>query len=537
MGEKPQDPGSDVITRTGQTAELDSSAELPRAPVLTLLYHPDLSRVGERAVLSDLPLGTPVEVSRLGPELSTPEGEASGPLADPFVSRKPLVLEAKADQGLVLTTDRTSQEIVVDGEEVDYSLFLPARKLRAGVVIEVAGRVVLLLREDAPEARARRGFGLIGTSTALERARGAVSRVASLEIPVLVTGESGTGKELVARAIHTSSKRRDGPWVSVNMASLQGETAVSQLFGHVRGAFTGADREHDGFFARAHKGTLFLDEISATPTPIQPMLLRALESGEVCPVGSASTSHVDVRVVTAADKLLPEEVEAGRFVGPLLHRLAGYEIRIPPLRERPEDAAAILAEVLRTELVAHGREDLLDAGEDGRTMWLSARLVSRMLRYDWPGNVRQLRNVTRAVVLEGLDSPGACDELLDRLLAGSGSLPERPGEAPAAGAEGGGDDPDAHQRQASEISDEQIVSALRSNGFRRERAAASLGISRTTLYERIRRSPVIRLMHEIGEEEIRRCEEEHGGDTEQMARALEVSERALRLRMKELGLK
>jgi two-component system, NtrC family, nitrogen regulation response regulator GlnG len=189
-------------------------------------------------------------------------------------------------------------------------------------------------------------------------------------------------------------------------------------------------------------------------------------------------------VVATADRDLESEVESGRFMDPLLGRLAGFRLHIPPLRERPEDTAAILADLLREELEAHGKEDLLATGEEGDPLWLSARLASRLLRHRWPGNVRQLRNVTRQVVIESLDAPESCDELLNALLGG-GSAEQGPGENDATGSE---------------------VRAVSG------RKAA-----------------------EIDDDEIRRCERRHGGDVKRMAKALEVSVRALKRRMKELS--
>ncbi len=194
----------------------------------------------------------------------------------------------------------------------------------------------------------------------------------------------------MARAVHRTSGRSDGPWVAINLGALSPDLAAAELFGSERGAFTGAERR-DGYFRRADGGTLFLDEIGATPDSAQAALLRALDLGEIQPVGAKQELRVDTRVVAATDADLEAMVEAGRFRGPLLYRLMGHSIDIPPLRERKDDIGRLLVHFLREELspAEHFRLEA-PADADARP-WLSTAWIEKLVTWPWPGNVRELR--------------------------------------------------------------------------------------------------------------------------------------------------
>lgn len=220
---------------------------------------------------------------------------------------------------------------------------------------------------------------LVGRSTAMRRLGSAVRRASPLRLPVLLRGESGTGKDLVARAVHESSPRRERPFIALNAATISRELAESELFGHHRGAFTGAVKDRRGAFREAHRGTLFLDEVAALPLEVQAKLLRVVEEGVVRPVGGEAGHAVDVRLIAATCEPLEEMVIERRFRADLYERLAVCVIRVPPLRERTEDIPALARHLLAaSELGA--RELSVDA--------LAALRTQR-----WPGNVRELRNV------------------------------------------------------------------------------------------------------------------------------------------------
>ncbi len=235
--------------------------------------------------------------------------------------------------------------------------------------------------------------GLLGRSVAMQQLFSVLQRVAPSEIDVLVTGESGTGKELVASEIVKHSPRANAPFVVVDCGSIAPSLVESELFGHVRGAFTGADRDRMGAFETAHGGTVFLDEIGELPIEMQPKLLRALEAREIRRVGETRSKRIDVRVIAATHRDLEREVNQGRFREDLYYRLAKVSVRVPPLRDRPDDIAILT----KAFLTALGRID-------GRLF--SDRVINDLKGYDWPGNVRELKNyIERSVVLDSVPPP------------------------------------------------------------------------------------------------------------------------------------
>jgi transcriptional regulator with GAF, ATPase, and Fis domain len=234
--------------------------------------------------------------------------------------------------------------------------------------------------------------GLIGSSAAMQRLFDVLERVAASEIDVLVHGESGTGKELVATELVQRGSRADGPVVVVDCGSISPSLVESELFGHVRGAFTGADRDREGAFEAADGGTLFLDEIGELPLELQPKLLRALEAREVRRVGQTRMKHVDVRVIAATNRDLEREVNRGRFREDLYYRLAKVSVRVPPLRDRVEDIPMLVRSFL--------------SSLPGASKLFSPAVLEEMQLHDWPGNVRELKNyVERSIVLDDVPPP------------------------------------------------------------------------------------------------------------------------------------
>ncbi len=509
----------------------------PTLPALTLLGHPDLSRTGDRVFLPDLLRGRQVLLSRKTPLFAGPGDLTGRPLADPFLSRTPFRLEPlpPMDTGAVrLLVDDGRMRVTVDGEPVEKSRTFSGAELDEGAVLVLSDRVVLLLqRRPAPLPGVIESFGLLGDSAGMETVRRAIARVAPLSTAVLLRGETGTGKEVVARALHEHSPRAGGPFVSVNLAALPPSLAAAELFGARKGSYTGSVRDQPGYFALAHGGTLYLDEVGEAPPEIQVMLLRALESGEIMAVGDPAPRKVDVRIVSATDADLEEAIRRGTFRSPLLHRLSGYLIRMPPLRQRKEDIGRLLVHFLRLELERIG-ETLPPRQATGDAPWLPAALVSRLVRYPWPGNVRQLQNVARQLAIDGrgqavlLDSPE-----LESLMPGTApASPDRAGRTPP---------PEipakTRGRRPSEVSEDELIEALRAHRWNLKAAADALGIPRTSMYLLLERSERVRSAAEVPAEEIRAAYERCGGDLEALAGELEVSERGLRQRLKDLGLR
>ena len=527
-----RDPTSTM--RDAPTLAVDADGDLPAPPrvaSLTILGHPDPERVGERATLPLLEAGHTVSLSRLEPDFAPPGGGDGHPLDDPHLSRRPLHLTPGPDAGIRMSGDGP---VTVNGRPLDGERTFSRRELEDGVALTLGGHVVLLLHLLDPEPPSGLpSFGLVGESAAVLAVRQEIQRVNDLPMPLLLRGETGTGKELVARAVHEAGPRRRRPFVAVNMAAIPASLAAAELFGAARGAYTGADRRRTGYFSRAHGGTLFLDEIGETPPEVQPLLLRALESGEIQPVGDETAVPIDVRVIAATDADLEEAVASGRFRAPLLHRLNAYEIGIPPLRQRREDLGRLLLHFLRQELKALREQRLLEYAGPGAPLWLPAEVLVRFATYGWPGNIRQLRNAARRIAIASRGrralEVGDAEQVLRADEAGEPPSPA----APAA------DVPEASRkryRRPADVGEAELLAALGENGWKVQPTAALLGVSRTSLYALMERSPAIRRPAELAPAELQACLESCAADLDQMAARLRVSRPALQRRLSDLGL-
>jgi two-component system nitrogen regulation response regulator GlnG len=369
---------------------------------------------------------------------------------------------------------------------------------------------------------------MVGTSMGVQAVRRHIEQVADLRVPVLIRGETGSGKELIAQALHRFSRRRDKPFMSVNLGAITKELAASELFGSGKGAYTGAVKKQ-GLFQAADGGTLFLDEVGEAPPEVQAILLRVLETGEFFPVGEHTPVRVDVRLVAATDALLEKQIQEGRFKEPLLHRLAGYEIRVPPLRERREDIGLLFHHFAREALETIHEGHRLKPAHVDVDPWLSTSLASRLVRYGWPGNIRQLRNLTRQLVIA---SRGRSALWLDPRLAEELSGPT-PASAPASGSV---KKTKAPRRKITDFTEEQIVAALESNNWEIKKATEQLGVARSTLYDWLDRSPHVTSASRLSKEELARHLRECQGDLAVMSQRLKMSRWALVRRLKELGL-
>jgi transcriptional regulator with GAF, ATPase, and Fis domain len=387
--------------------------------------------------------------------------------------RERSILRAFADQAAIaIENARLHEENRKRAEDLAAAnRELEAAQQRLRELLEQKRAQLESTRRDLKDTRAalRGHFGyrnLVGTSAPMRRLYALMDRVKDTDVPVLITGESGTGKEMVARAIHEASPRARHPFTGVNCGAIPATLLESELFGHVRGAFTGADRERRGLFRETEGGTLLLDEIGEMPTKMQAGLLRVLQERTVRPVGGTREEPIDVRVVAATHRDLAALVEQGAFREDLLYRLQVVELRIPPLRERPEDIPLLVDHFLQLFAARYRR----DKGS------VSREALRLLASHDWPGNVRQLQNVLlNAWVLSEHEELVPDDfELSSPRPAPPPSVPRPDGPLPSSFVD----------HRSSEK--ERILQALQEHGWNRLKAARALGIPRRTFYRRLR---------------------------------------------------
>lgn len=370
----------------------------------------------------------------------------------------------------------------VEGGAFDY-LVKPFDLDQAGAVVKRALESRIVADQGGPSAApVVQPETLIGTSSAMQDLFKNIALVAPTDVPVLITGESGTGKELVARAIHRHSARRAGPFLPVCLAALSPSLVERELFGHVRGSFTGAVQDRKGLLELAHGGTVLLDEVGDIPLPLQVKLLRAIEHHEITPVGDARPRPVNFRVVAATNRPLAELMAAGQFREDLYFRLGVFRIHIPPLRERRDDIPALAEHFLR-------QSSLAGAGTPG----LSGEVLAELDARPWAGNVRELRNAIEhaAIVARGRSIR---PEHLPSPVAGA-STPRSPVGHEiheqvtqwARQAATGSDDTPLYERFLAVVEAPLLRVVLAQCGGNRAAAAEKLGIHRATLRERLRK--------------------------------------------------
>ena len=310
---------------------------------------------------------------------------------------------------------------------------------------------------------------LIGTSEAFGRILSLMEKIKNLNAPVLIVGESGTGKELIAREIHTRGCRADAPFVAVNCSAIPDHLLESELFGHIRGAFTGALRDKVGLIEEAGRGTFFLDEVGDLPLPLQAKLLRVLQEREMRRVGETRTRRVEARFISATNKDLEREVEAGRFREDLFYRLKIIVVDVPPLRERRDDFLTLLLRFGESYATAMGR----------RPVEFSVRAVDLMCAYGWPGNVRELQNeIQRALILCGEDGVVRPEHLSPKLN------PQRESGDSSAGG--------SFAEAKAEFVRRFLHQALRRCDYNKARTAEQLGLSRQGLFKLLKKHRVER---------------------------------------------
>lgn len=370
---------------------------------------------------------------------------------------------------VVLMTGHASLETSIQALRhgaADYLIKPVSARQLQGILSRVTRPSVLRAEADELQQDLQRAgrFGqLVGRTEPMQRVYEQIGRVARTSVTVFITGESGTGKELVARTVHDLSRRRNKPFLAVNCGAISPNLIESEIFGHEKGSFTGAERQHHGFFERTHGGTLFLDEITEMPPALQVKLLRVLETGTFMRVGSTAPQETDVRVIAASNRDPARAVAAGALREDLFYRLNVFPIETPPLRERRGDLPL---------LVDHFLKEI--GAREGGFKRASAAALDRLARYRWPGNVRELRNVLqRAYVMTAGAEIGdqwlPRDVLVDPVSGKDGGTLQVPVGTPLA----------AVERQL-------ILATLERYGNQKERTAAALGVSLKTLYNRLK---------------------------------------------------
>jgi DNA-binding NtrC family response regulator len=427
-------------------------------------YEVELADSGERAlshfkehnfdlVITDLALG----------------GQKSG--MDVLAASK----KVRPEVPVVMITAHGSEKVAVDAMKAGAEDYVPKPfdndELRM-IVQRALDRTRLEREHHLLLERLQREYGfasLIGSGAAMRKIFATIQKVAETDLTVLIRGESGTGKELVAQAIHNVSARKHRPFVAVNCAAISRELVESELFGHEKGAFTGADARRIGRFEAAHQGTIFLDEIGDMPLETQAKVLRVLQERSFERVGGNTSIQVDTRVVAATHRDLEAEVERGRYRQDLYYRLKVVEIHVPALRERAEDIPALVDRFLEQLSTRLGRDK----------MRVSKEALASLSAYAWPGNVRELRNVIeQAAVL----SAGPVIEASDLVLPAQKGQPKKDGAQAGAG----GNFSEAKKVFVEDFERSFILKALRANGGNISRAAEAIGMVRQSLQQKIR---------------------------------------------------
>lgn len=375
--------------------------------------------------------------------------------------------EASRNAAVILMTARGSVRTTVEAEMQGAFEYLakPFDLSRLLAVIERAEAAAAEPEAASLEEDLQQFGNIVGFSPPMVEVYKRIARCARSEDAVLIIGETGVGKELVARAIHEHSKRATGPFVAVDSGAVTGSLWESEIFGAVRGAFTGADRDRPGVIETARGGVVFFDEIGEIPLDFQPKLLRFLQEKEFRPVGSGAPRRADVRVIAATNRALEAMVKQGKFREDLYYRLNVLRIDVPPLRERRSDISFLMKHFLEGANTAAQKK-----------IWLTAEAISALEQYTWPGNVRQLQNTISKLVALSPPGPVSAADVREAIAA----APVGPGDEAA-------NTDEEEIRDLDELERRQILRVLEETGGNKTRAAEMLGIQRRTLYKKLAR--------------------------------------------------
>jgi DNA-binding NtrC family response regulator len=490
---------------------------------LTIVWHSDHSRIGEQfagTTLASNSSESTIDISRFLPLFRKPGAEGLA-LGHSVISRDSVRIIRDAENGVTIHLPISKMVVELNGKEMLTPCYLNTEQINEGQILGL-GRTILLCihwMHCLPKPNPVAGF--IGVGNAAIVARDQIRQVANTDFPVLLLGETGTGKEIAAQAIHALSKRADAPMVTVNMAALNESLAAADLFGAVKGAYTGAQTARKGLFGEASGATLFLDEIGNAPTTVQPMLLRVLEGGDYRPLGAQQDQQSSARIIAATD----QNLESESFNQALLRRLESVVIHLPPLRARREDIGILILHLLHSSSLFNN------------TITLPATLVTELACYHWPGNIRQLAQVLKRVMLAlQMGETPSLASLVKTLPKPTTSSATVQVSASAESIRDITEEPAATARKKlTELSDTDVLEALENNAWYIQAAAQTLGISRPSMYKLLEQHPQIRRVEQIPPEEIRHALKTSAGDMEHCASLLKTPSEALRRHLRGLG--
>ena len=473
------------------------------APCLGIIWHADQSRVGQIASLFHKKENQ-MELSRFTPLFYGDLENLGAPLLDEHISRKPILIKRVKPREYMITPPISNMEVMVNGVEINEPSLFSIDELGREIIISISNKIILAIFErPVAHVNTASKFGIKGVSAAIFQMWRSIELAAPYNTPVLIRGETGTGKELVAQALHRLSTRVDKPMLNINMATLTGDLAVSELFGAVKGSYTGANADRAGLFEQASDSSLFLDEIAATAENIQPMLLRVLETQEVRRVGDAHTRKVNARIIAATD----HSMEQGEFNQPLLRRLESIVINVPPLRHRRVDIG---------ELIVHFLGKEVENNQENLAKLINGKQILKLVLHEWPGNIRELRNTVQQLVM-GIPVK-LLDEPHDVLPQSTRKIVER-----------------KKYRDKKSVTEDEMLLALDKNNWSIKSSAITLNISRTALYDLMQASTKVRRVEDITDKEIDLLTSKEKGDINTWAKELRVGKDSLRRRLKEMN--
>ncbi|MFT4705330.1 MAG: DNA-binding NtrC family response regulator [Bradymonadia bacterium] len=509
-------------TRDDTLSESNDTPHDIAEPVLVavILTHIDVTRCGEFAVLAS-PETTVARLSPLfvgGGARAVPRG-----LADLYLSRQGELTITRTSDGVELQSLKDRSAMFVNGRPLEGCAILGRDQLRSGILLELGRRATLWLTEmdEAPDVTEK--WGIRGLHPSVRALRKQILVAASSD-SALIVGEPGSGKELVAAAYHAERCPNESPYLALNLASLTDELAASTLFGHTKGAFTGAAADRRGLFVDAADGAVFLDEIGACSLGVQASMLRLLEEREVMPIGAPRSVPFNASVVAATDSDLADAIARGDFRALLYYRLAKSTLDVPPLRMRTFDIPLLFLHFAEQFSV---RTFGVSLRRDKRP-WLLPAQVRTLLAYQWPGNIRELRNVAEGVATRCWGEDHASLPLLENVgvVLPAQSIEMKPTEALP-----------AHKERAdlSLLTKANVLGALELSVFSAGSAAKALGVSRTSMYALMAKHG-IRRSNELEKVDLQGALLAYQGDVDAAALSLRISARAFKNRAGEVGM-